>query len=199
MYLALHKHIYNLEKKGCWRTAFEFNKLLLRYFCFNYSVLFNKSSLSPLEDNDNYGALLTLDFFALKAKEYDYIIELKEWHDQKYLRRLPSFAFSYALAFFHKENTDDLHIVSKEKIIEAVSSFPWVVRPLFLLLKLPIPNGYESLSPPTNLDALYMDIYLSRVKDIWNTSKYIEFLSSVSLPSPLINMNFQKFDHEIPV
>ncbi|KAG5518201.1 hypothetical protein PMAC_003387 [Pneumocystis sp. 'macacae'] len=199
MYLALHKHIRNLEKKGCWRTAFEFNKLLLRHFCIDCCILFNgKFSLSPLEDSDNYGALLTIDFFALKAKEYDYIIELREWYDQNYLRKLPSFAFSYALALFYKENKDNSYIISKEKIVEAAFSFPWVIKSLFLLLKLSVPNGYELFSPPTNLDALYMDIYLSRAKDIWNTSECLEFLGSVLFPLPLVNKNFEKFDYGIP-
>ncbi|EMR08501.1 hypothetical protein PNEG_03326 [Pneumocystis murina B123] len=184
MYLALYRYIHNLEKKGCWRTAFEFNKLLL--------------SLSPLEDKDCYGALLTIDFFALMAKEYDYIIELSEWYDQEYLKRLPSFAFSYALALFHKENIDDLHINSKEKIVVAACTFPWVIKPLFLLLELNIPDGYELINPPTDLDALYMDIYLSRVKDIWNTSKHISFLCSVFLEPPLVDKNIKNLDYSIP-
>ncbi|KAG4304617.1 hypothetical protein PORY_002010 [Pneumocystis oryctolagi] len=185
MYLTLYKHIHNLEKKGCWRTALEFNKLLLRF------------SLSPLEDSDNYGALLTIDFFALKAEEYDYIIELKEWYDQEYLKRLPSFAFSYSLALFHKENVNSLHIGSKEKICEAAFTFPWVIKPLFSLLKLSVPREYEELDPPTSLDALYMHIYLSRAKDIWNTPKYKNLLVSVSLPSPSINKSFKEV-HQIP-
>ncbi|KTW27614.1 hypothetical protein T552_02056 [Pneumocystis carinii B80] len=184
MYLALYRHIHNLEKKGCWRTAFEFNKLLL--------------SLSPLEDKDCYGALLTIDFFALMSKEYDYIIELSEWHDQEYLKRLPSFAFSLALALFHKENIDDLHINSKEKIAIAACTFPWVIKSLFLLLELDIPNGYGSIDPPTDLDALYMDIYLSRAKDIWNTPKHLSFLRSVFLKPPLVDENIKDLDYSIP-
>ncbi|QSL64547.1 hypothetical protein MERGE_001848 [Pneumocystis wakefieldiae] len=184
MYLALYRHIHNLENKGCWRTAFEFNKLLF--------------SLSPLEDKDCYGALLTMDFFALMAKEYDYIIKLSEWPDQEYLRKLPSFAFSYALALFHKENVDDLHINSKEKIVAAAWTFPWVIKPLFLLLGLDIPNGYGLINPPTDLDALYMDIYLSRAKDIWNTSKHINFLRSVFLEPPLVNEDIKDLDYSIP-
>ncbi|KAG4302497.1 hypothetical protein PCANB_001176 [Pneumocystis canis] len=184
MYLALHKHIYNLEKKGCWKAAFEFNKLLL--------------GLNTIEDNDSYGALLTIDFFALKAKEYDYIIKLKEWHDQDYLNRLPSFAFSYALAFFHKENMDDLHSSFKKEIVSAALRFPWVIKPLFLLLDICVPSGYESINPPTNLDALYMDIYLTRAKDIWNASKYIYILRSISFLFPLANKNFEEFNYQIP-
>ena len=55
---CLIKYIDILGRKGCNRTAFEFCKFLL--------------ALDPL--TDPYGVLLRLDFYTIRAKEYEYYI-----------------------------------------------------------------------------------------------------------------------------
>lgn len=47
-FLSLFRHSTNVAARGCWRTAFEFNKLLL--------------SLSP--DEDPLSVILSIDFYA---------------------------------------------------------------------------------------------------------------------------------------
>jgi hypothetical protein len=59
------KYIDILGRKGCSKTALVYCKFLL--------------SISPF--NDPYGALLRLDFYALRAHEYDFLID--------FIRRLP--------------------------------------------------------------------------------------------------------------
>ena len=56
---CLVKYIDILGRKGCSRTALEFCKLLL--------------SLDPA--NDTFGALLRLDFYALRSHEYEFLLE----------------------------------------------------------------------------------------------------------------------------
>ncbi|KAF9982856.1 Transcription factor 25 [Modicella reniformis] len=88
-FLALHRHIQFLGRRGCWRTAFEFNKLLL--------------SLDP--QNDPLGALLSIDFYALKAQEHNYLKRLYERLKQDHgLDQMPNFLYSIALAQFHLES-----------------------------------------------------------------------------------------------
>lgn len=62
---CLVKYIDILGRKGCSRTALEYCKFLL--------------SLSPY--TDLYGALLRLDFYALRAHEYQYLLD--------FIKRLP--------------------------------------------------------------------------------------------------------------
>lgn len=62
---CLVKYIDILGRKGCSRTSLEYCKFLL--------------AISPF--NDPYGALLRIDFYALRAHEYQLYIDL--------IRRLP--------------------------------------------------------------------------------------------------------------
>ena len=59
-FLSLFRHATNVAARGCWRTAFEFNKLLL--------------SLSP--DEDPLSAILSIDFYALRACEFEWVKQL---------------------------------------------------------------------------------------------------------------------------
>ena len=56
---SIVKYIDVLGRKGCSRTALEFCKLLI--------------SMVPQEDP--FGALLRIDYYAIRAKEYDYLIK----------------------------------------------------------------------------------------------------------------------------
>ena len=56
---CLVKYIDILGRKGCSRTSLEYCKLLL--------------SLDPT--TDLFGSLLRLDFYAVRAHEYDYLID----------------------------------------------------------------------------------------------------------------------------
>jgi len=63
---CLVKYIDILGRKGCCRTGLEFSKLLL--------------GLSP--KTDLFGALLRIDYFAIRAKEFNYLLYLIENFDK---------------------------------------------------------------------------------------------------------------------
>ncbi|XP_061196986.1 ribosome quality control complex subunit TCF25-like [Saccostrea echinata] len=116
-YLALFKHLVNVGQRGCYRTALEFCKLLL--------------SLDP--DNDPMCILLMIDFYALRAAEYAFLIRLyQEWEDHRNLSQLPNFAFSVPLAMFLQEesqnSTDTME--ADEKLQQALIMFPGLLMPL---------------------------------------------------------------------
>lgn len=117
-FLAIHRHIQFLGRRGCWRTAFEFNKLLL--------------SLDPT--HDELGSLLAIDFYALKAQEYSYLLRLYDrLKDDHQLQKLPSFAYSVALAQFHLEQnsleggSSNQHEKSSKLLQRAILMFPTAV------------------------------------------------------------------------
>ncbi|KAI8606496.1 transcriptional repressor TCF25-domain-containing protein [Dissophora ornata] len=116
-FLAIHRHIQFLGRRGCWRTAFEFNKLLL--------------SLDP--KNDELGALLSIDFYALKAQEYAYLMKLYERLEQDHgLDSLPNCLYSIAMAQFHLEAAqgDSTHEKSSKMLQRAILMFPTAVPQL---------------------------------------------------------------------
>ncbi|OCT82367.1 hypothetical protein XELAEV_18024894mg [Xenopus laevis] len=91
-FLALYKHMFFLEKRGCPRTVLEFCKLIL--------------SLDP--ENDPLGMLLLIDFLSLRAREYTFLSRMfQEWEAHQNLSQLPNFAFSVSLALYQHSQQDD--------------------------------------------------------------------------------------------
>jgi hypothetical protein len=100
VFVAVFKHLHYLGRQGCSRTALEFTKLLL--------------SFSPQEDP--LASLLFIDHFAIRSKEYEFLLKLTERHSLTCLSdpelgdlsgkllALPNFAFSAALAKFYWED-----------------------------------------------------------------------------------------------
>ncbi|KAJ2833511.1 hypothetical protein GGI24_000825 [Coemansia furcata] len=114
LYLALFRHMQFMARRGCWRTAFEVNKVLL--------------SLDPVADP--YGALLTLDFHALKSRQYEYVRQfVSDWSWSSV--DLPNWAFSRALAEFMMEQQHGSAAHSMELLVQAILKFPTVVPVLW--------------------------------------------------------------------
>jgi len=97
---AIRRHALNLGRRGCPRTALEFNKLLL--------------SLAPAIDPAC--VLVNLDYYCLRAREYAYLVDFFQAFDPNDFelfpaganravppRLLPNFAFSVALAKWQQE------------------------------------------------------------------------------------------------
>ncbi|WAR13303.1 TCF25-like protein [Mya arenaria] len=101
-------------QRGCNRTALEFCKLLL--------------SLDP--DNDPLCALLMIDFYAVRATDYEFLIRLyNEWEAHRNLSQLPNFAFSLALAYFLQAEGGDTTKADKQ-LQDSLLMFPGVLNPL---------------------------------------------------------------------
>ncbi|KAI8868384.1 DUF654-domain-containing protein [Ramicandelaber brevisporus] len=85
LFIAISRHIGYLGRRGCWRTALEFNKVLMR--------------LDAGHGNDPMAALLSLDFFALKAGEHEWFLKfLKESRESE--KELDDIA----IKAYHREN-----------------------------------------------------------------------------------------------
>ncbi|KAI0352517.1 DUF654-domain-containing protein [Trametes cingulata] len=128
-FLALHRQVTDLQRRGCVRTAFEFARLMY--------------ALEPW--SDPHGALLHLEYLAIKAGMTQWLLDLwdlfepdveKESAEGKspYVRRLvpnilPGMAYSHALALFiHEEDSGDKsHERSTEALKVAIRNFPPVV------------------------------------------------------------------------
>jgi hypothetical protein len=87
--MSLFKFIDILGKKGCYRTALEYNKFLLK-----------------ININDPTACLLSMDYNAISGKQYFYLIEfVQKFSDYtgakgQSLYLLPNFCYSVALAKF---------------------------------------------------------------------------------------------------
>lgn len=113
LYLTLFKHLIYVGGRACYRTALEFCKLLL--------------SLDP--DGDPLAIKLALDFYALRSKEYAWLIEfIDEFESTKNLSQLPNFAFSKAVARFYTCGGDAS--AADAALQDALLMFPGVLVPL---------------------------------------------------------------------
>ncbi|KAF9909931.1 Transcription factor 25 [Linnemannia zychae] len=169
-FLALHRHIQFLGRRGCWRTAFEFNKLLL--------------SLDP--KHDELGSLLSIDFFALKAQEYVYLQKLYERLKEEHgLSQLPNFAYSMALAQFHLEvSQSKSHDESSKLLQRAILLFPSAVPLLAEQGSFSVDSemsGEAAFYPATDLPKildLYIHLFVSRNFALWKEPEVISWLKT---------------------
>ncbi|KAJ1919233.1 hypothetical protein H4219_002083 [Mycoemilia scoparia] len=163
-YLTLSKQVQFLMRRGCWRTAFEFNKMLI--------------SLDPEEDPTS--ALLIHDFLALKSKQYEYVADFKEkWNFSK-VDHIPSWAYSHALAQFmieSKKHGEKNHRDSIDLLVKAILKFPTIIPPLFSKISLEIPSeivGYSYFEPkvvPTEKSKTWMELMVDLFIE-YNVSLY---------------------------
>ena len=173
-YLVLWKEIQNLGKRGCWRTCFEFSKLLF--------------SLDPI--NDPYGVLLCLDFHAFRAGMHQYLVDLRDhWPDQAQIVTLPNIAFTAALSQWHLETKqkDKSHTGSKAALLAAAELFPYVIDPLLNGLGSTTPKKFQNVAPFSTLQDIYTKLYLYRSIDLWKAEGAKDFLlSAITCANPRI-------------
>lgn len=92
-FMSLFKFMDILGKKGCYRTALEYNKFLLK-----------------VNLNDPTACLLCIDFNAVSSKQFDFLFKFVQ-HYGSYsgvkegsIYLMPNFTYSVALAKFHLES-----------------------------------------------------------------------------------------------
>lgn len=110
-FITLFKHLGMVAGRACYRTSLELCKLLL--------------SLDP--ENDPLAMVLSIDYYALRAKEYEWFVEfINLWDSTRNLTQLPNIAYSLALAHFHLGN----QTIADELLQVALIMFPGVLLPL---------------------------------------------------------------------
>lgn len=115
LYIALFKHAQYLEGRACARTALEISKLILTF--------------DPT--NDPLAMILIVDYYALRAKQYEWLVQLyDEWDPTNNLSQLPNMAFSYALALFYLHKNKGQMELADKALQYAVLMYPGLVKPL---------------------------------------------------------------------
>ncbi|KAF7290783.1 hypothetical protein MIND_01319200 [Mycena indigotica] len=169
-FLALHRQTTDLQRRGCVRTAFEFARLLL--------------SLDP--ENDPHGALLHLDFLAVKTSMTEWLVEMFDFYatcrassQTKDARvdpsLLPGWSYARALALRKGKNPD----AGTKALVEAIRSFPTIVPVLADKLDISLPNSIrghsdfkietdaKSLRNPEGTLHLLSHLYAQRSAPLW--------------------------------
>ncbi|EFA01445.2 ribosome quality control complex subunit TCF25 [Tribolium castaneum] len=166
LYITIFKHLTFVGGRACCRTALEFCKLLL--------------SLDP--DGDPLAIKLAIDFYALRAREYNWLIDFAdEWETAKNLSQLPNFAFSTAVAHFHTSNGETAKADSL--LQNALLMFPGVLMPLLEKCSVQIDNRvmthkFFSVNENKQSAALtqLIQLYVSRCYHVWKDSDLMHWL-----------------------
>lgn len=166
IFLALFRHIQHLTRQSCHRAALEVTKLLI--------------SLSPVEDP--YCGLLMLDYFAIRSREWTFLVrfvnEFKFIDIDQGIRFLPSYAYSTALASFLAQRgcqTSQSHSITDfRKPIECGTST--LIHQAVLLFPGVIPRMLKKacdseLKKPEWIRLLACELFIS-----FNTSESLEKL-----------------------
>ncbi|KAJ7740604.1 transcriptional repressor TCF25-domain-containing protein [Mycena metata] len=203
-FLAVHRQTTDLQRRGCVRTAFEFARLLL--------------SLDP--QNDPHGALLHLDFLAVKTGMGQWLLDM---FDLYATRRsgprtkdaradpslLPGWSYARALALRAAGKAKD-PAAGTAALIEAIRAFPSIVPLLADKLDVSLPNtirGHRdfkietdgnNLRPPEATLHLLSHLYAQRSFPLWKeesswfaSTVTTEFSSlPASLPVPVRRQDF---------
>lgn len=164
-FIVLFKHAQFLESRACSRTALEITKFLL--------------TLDP--DNDPLAVILVIDFYAIRAKQFEWLIQLfEEWEESHSLSQLPNMAYSYALALFYSRKLDD----ADKALQYALLMFPAVLR--LLLDELSIQADPRLMSHTYFSSLAYSkqrlplqqltSLYVARCKMVWRDADILPWL-----------------------
>ncbi|KAJ3021507.1 Transcription factor 25 [Thoreauomyces humboldtii] len=165
-HLGIFRHLGYLARRGCWRTAFEFAKLLL--------------SVDP--EDDPLGTLWSIDFYAINAKETDWYIRLYEANAVRWsLAEQPNHAYSIALAKWEAEVLHKKDHTESSKLLQtAVRKFPSTIPQLYE--KCGISSG-DLASRPFFQDnshsaplTLQIQLYIERNHALWKVPEVLAWL-----------------------
>ncbi|KAF8486516.1 transcriptional repressor TCF25-domain-containing protein [Gautieria morchelliformis] len=166
-FLALARNVIDLNRRGTPRTAFEFARLLL--------------TLEP--HTDPHGALLHLDYLAIKAGQAQWLLGVWDAYANMDLGKdgearfdvtiLPGWCWSRALALFEKEDEGHAeHLESTQALKDAILAFPSIAPLLSDKIDL-------SISPELRkLDAFKIVTDYNVYRDEYSTS-HIHLLSHI--------------------
>ncbi|XP_063702870.1 ribosome quality control complex subunit TCF25 [Culicoides brevitarsis] len=165
LFIVLFKHAQFLESRACSRTALEITKFLL--------------TLDP--ENDNLAVKLILDFYAIRAKQFEWLTQLfEEWEETHNLSQLPNMAYSYALALFYTRKLDE----ADKALQYALMMFPAVLR--LLLDELAIQTDSRVTTHPYFAPQCYSkqrlplqqltSLYVARSKMVWRDADILPWL-----------------------
>ncbi|KAI6044588.1 transcriptional repressor TCF25-domain-containing protein [Pisolithus marmoratus] len=191
-FLAIHQQVIDLQRRGCPRSAFEHARLLF--------------SLEPL--TDPHGALLHLDFLAIKAGMGDWLLDVwkvyRSRHDAieaggEYMDPsvLPGWMFARALLLrmeekIKRDRSEDVTEESTEALKQAISAYPSVVPLLADKCEISLSANIRShkefrictdsvgLSPAESVLHLLSHIYAIRSASLWKLPDLSSWLVSTA-------------------
>ncbi|KAI6781756.1 Pfam:DUF654 [Emericellopsis cladophorae] len=160
LWLAGYHYLRSLIRKGTYRTALEWAKLLLSF-----------------DHKDPYAMRHFLHFLAIRAYEgqwfVDFIDELEKTSDNRdtvYLRQ------SLVLARLQMKDTEG----AKAELRAGIQRLPWLYCALYQELNLDAPPSIWGVSADTDARSFWTKLYVYQTKDLWNNTATLSLLQQVA-------------------
>jgi len=167
-FIALFRHISYVSARACYRTALELTKVLL--------------NLDPMEDP--LAGILMVDFFALRARENQWLVNFyNNLEKKRNLSQLPNITYSLALATFQLSLTDNVEEGEADRLLQdAFINFPDVLLPLLDKCSIDVPMSVSTHSyfmdtraTPAALTTL-CSLYVERTYHCWKEPEVLPWL-----------------------
>lgn len=164
-YIVLFKHLTFVSGRACYRTSLELSKFLL--------------SLEP--EDDPLAVVLMIDFYALRAREYEWFIKFCNlWETSRNLTQLPNIAYSLALANFRLGELE----TANELLQNALLMFPGVLMPLLDKCSVQTDSRvqghdyFNSKAASTTSPSLekLQDLFVNRSYHVWKEAEVLPWL-----------------------
>ncbi|KFH43428.1 hypothetical protein ACRE_058000 [Hapsidospora chrysogenum ATCC 11550] len=159
-WLAGYHYLKSLIRKGTYRTALEWAKLLF-----------------ALDPKDPYAMRHFIHFLAIRAHEarwlVDFVDELERTSDNRdtaYLRQ------SVVLAKLQMNDTAG----ARDELRRGMQRVPWLYCALYQELGLDAPPSIWGISSQSDSRSFWVKLYIYQMKDLWNNTAAISLLQQVA-------------------
>lgn len=159
-WLAGYHYLKSLLRKGTYRTALEWAKLL-------YS----------LNLSDPYAMRHYIHFLAIRAYESSWLVGfLAELGRDGEGRGVAYLQQSLVLARLQLNQDKE----ARECLVEGMQQLPWLYCALFQELNLDAPPSIWGINADSNARSFWVKLYLHQTKDLWNNAKAIALLQDAA-------------------
>ncbi|KAL7059245.1 hypothetical protein AAHC03_013146 [Spirometra sp. Aus1] len=180
LYIALFRYIFYIASRSCYRAALEYSKLLLL--------------LDP--QNDPLAILLAVDFFAIAAEEYAFLLDLyAQWNPSRSLNLLPNFAFSIPLVHWMQRfrprrraqprselSAEEINLMLQDALIMFPGFLPRLMKHTHVggtnNLDKSVLFGKEVLLSESEALGRLLDVYVSQCHYYWQEPDVLAWLES---------------------
>jgi hypothetical protein len=160
-WLAGYHYIRTLIRKGTFRTALEWAKVLF--------------SLDPVRDP--YGMNHWIHVFAIKAHEPKWLEDYLEYVSQGQLRdESMYYRNTLALAKLQQGDVDG----ARDFLVKQMESMPWLYCSLFQALGLDAPPSIWGVTAEGEGDTFYTELYVYSTKDLWKNPRAMTVLQETA-------------------
>ncbi|EPX72630.1 DUF654 family protein [Schizosaccharomyces octosporus yFS286] len=159
LYLCIWRYMQSLQSRGCWRTVFEFCKVLLQ-----------------LDPSDPYAIGTCIDTYAIRRGEFGWVVYFANYlENTNQITKFPNFFYSSALAMYKMYgDTEETRIT----ILAAIERAPFMLGKLLESVRLPL-NQLTIPEPKDPVQELNSELYAMRAHDNWASPDVLTFLQTI--------------------